>query len=547
MRHGRARIVACHHSPVRRTFVFVLVLLTVAARADVREILAERVAGKPGVGIVAGIIDANGKRVIAEGAANGDTLYEIGSVTKVFTALLLADAVQRGEVKLDDPVAKFLPATVKVPERNGKRITLHDLATHTSALPRLPSNLLPKDESNPYADYTVAQMYAFLNSYELPRDLGAQYEYSNLAMGLLGHALALRANTDYATLVRTRILEPLGMKDTMIDIPASAKARLARGHDAEYKPVANWDLPTLAGAGALRSTANDMLLFLSAVLGYTKTPLAPAMTSMLASRRATQMPSQEIALGWHIEKRGERELVWHNGGTGGYRSHIGFDAKTRTGVVVLTNVSTPAGVDDIGRHLLDPTAAPLTQQKAAKVDAKVLEKYVGRYALAPEFIITITRDGEQLFAQATGQPRFEIFAKSEREFFFKVVDARITFEDDALTLHQGGRDMRAPRVTGNAEPQPQRKEIAVDPAILDKYVGRYALAPTFIIAITKEGNSLFLQATAQPKFPIFAESERKFFLKVVDAQVTFEADETGRATGLVLHQNGMDQKAKRIE
>jgi D-alanyl-D-alanine-carboxypeptidase/D-alanyl-D-alanine-endopeptidase len=526
---------------MRRTLL--ALLLTLPARADVRAILAERVDNKPGIAIVAGIIDANGKRVVAEGPANGDTLFEIGSATKVFTALLLADAVQRGEVKLDDPVAKFLPATVKVPERNGKRITLQDLATHTSGLPRLPSNLMPKDESNPYADYTVAQLYEFLSAYELPRDIGTQYEYSNLAAGLLGHALALRAKTDYATLVRTRILDPLGMKDTMIEIPASAKARLAQGHNAEFKAVANWDLPTLAGAGALRSTANDMLTFLSAFLGYTKTPLAPAMASMLASRRATPMPALEIALGWHIEKRGDRELVWHNGGTGGYRSYIGFDPKTKTGVVLLTNISTPAGVDDIGRHLLDPTATLLVQAKPAKVDAKLLEKYVGRYALAPEFLITITREGEQLFAQATGQPRFEIYPKSEREFFFKVVNAQITFGDDALTLHQGGRDMPARRVTGDVPAPPQRKEITVDPATLEKYVGRYALAPTFIIAITKEGNALFLQATGQPKFPLFAESERKFFLKVVDAQVTFEVD----GTGLVLHQNGMDQKAKRID
>jgi D-alanyl-D-alanine-carboxypeptidase/D-alanyl-D-alanine-endopeptidase len=529
---------------MRRTFSVLLLLVATTLRADVREILASRVAKRPGIAVVAGTIDANGRKVVAEGAADGDTLFEIGSATKVFTALLLAEAVQRGEVKLDDPVAKFLPASVKVPERNGRRITLQDLATHTSGLPRLPSNLLPKDESNPYADYTVAQMYEFLSSYELPRDAGAQYEYSNLAVGLLGHALALRAKTDYATLVRTRILEPLGMKDTFITIPAAAKARLAQGHDGEGKPAANWDLPTLAGAGALRSTVNDMLIFLSAFLGHTKTPLAPAMASMLASRRPTTMTAQEIALGWHVEKRGERELVWHDGGTGGYRSYLGLDPKARTGVVVLTNISMPAGVDDIGHHLLDATSPLLAEQKPATVDPKIYDRFVGRYALAPEFLITITREGNQLFAQATGQPRFEIFPKSEREYFFKVVDARITFADDALTLHQGGRDMRAPRVTGEL---PSRKEIAVDAALLEKYVGRYQLAPAFIIAITKEGNALFAQATGQPKFPLFAESERKFFLKVVDAQLTFEVDGTGRATGIVLHQGGMDQKAKRIE
>ena len=525
--------------------------------AEIRKILIERIdVQRQSVGIVVGIIEANGRRVVAHGAAkpNGDTLFEIGSVTKVFTALLLADAVQRGEVELDDPVAKFLPDTVKVPEGGGKRITLQDLATHTSGLPRLPSNFFPKDGSNPYADYTVAQMYDFLSAYELQRDAGAQYAYSNFGAGLLGHALARRAGTDYATLMRSRVVAPLSMKDTMIDIPAALKKRLAVGHDAELRPVPNWDVPTLAGAGALRSTVNDLLAFLAAVLGYTKTPLAPAMSSMLTARKPTGTAGMEIALGWHVDARPEgHELVWHNGGTGGYRSFVGFDPKSRTGVVVLSNTSTSAGVDDIGRHLLDPSLPLLTTPKQATANPKLYDRFTGNYQLAPGFILTITRDGDRLFSQATGQPQFEIFPKSDRAYFPKAFEALITFQDDvdgrapSLTLHQGGRETLARRFEGDVPKPKERKEVAVDPAILARYTGRYQLAPTFIISITREENALFAQATGQPRFPLFAESEREFFLKVVDAQITFEVDGTGRVTGLVLHQNGMDQKAARME
>jgi len=419
--------------------------------AEIHKILADRIdVQKQADAIVVGVIDSSGRRVVAHGGVDGDTLFEIGSATKVFTSLLLADAVQRGEVALTDPVSKFLPAGVRVPERGGKKITLADLATHTSGLPSLPANFAPKDLSNPYADYTVQQLYDFLSHYELQRDIGARFEYSNLGVGLLGHALALRAKMSYEALVRTRILEPLKMKSTTITLSDAQKKRLVAGHDPSGGIAKNWDFPTLAGAGALRSSANDLLDFLSAELGFTKSPLASAMSAQLATRRPSGNPILEIALGWLIFKTPSgQEIVWHNGGTGGYRSFIGFDPKKRAGVVVLSNRFTTAGVDDIGRHLLDPSSPlmePAKVRKEIALDEKVLERYVGTYELAPTFAITITREGTHLFEQATGQPRFEIFAESERDFFLKVVDAQITFEVDAegrvtgMVLHQNGQN-----------------------------------------------------------------------------------------------------------
>jgi len=443
----------------------------VSSDSEIRGILVERIDEfHQSVGIVVGMIGPNGRKVVSYGAAekgdgrvlNGDTVFEIGSVTKVFTSLLLADMVQRGEVALTDPVAKYLPASVKVPQRNGRQITLEDLATHTSGLPRLPSNLKPKDAANPYADYTVAQMYEFLSSYELTRDIGSQYEYSNLGGGLLGHVLALRAGQDYESLVRARITGPLGMKDTGIALSPGMKARLAAGYDGQLNRAANWDLPTLAGAGALRSTANDLLTFLAANLGYAKTSLAPAMAAMLNVRKPTGNAGVEVALAWHIFPSAGDDgiIVWHNGGTGGYRSFIGYNPKTRVGVVVLSNASTTAGVDDIGVHLLRPQAPllnaaafrPPKERKEITVDPKLFDKYAGRYQLAPNFILTITREADHLFAQATGQPKFELFAESEKEYFLKVVDAQISFEVQGagvatqLVLHQMGRDMPAKRI-----------------------------------------------------------------------------------------------------
>src|SRR5271170_8100898 len=363
--------------------------------SEIHQILVDRIDTQhQGIAIVVGIIDANGRRIISYGhfekgdtrSLNGDTIFEIGSETKVFTALLLSDMVQHGEVSLDDPVSKFLPATVKLPQRNGKSINLVDLATHTSGLPRLPTNLSPKDPANPYADYTVDQLYQFLSTYQLTRDIGSQYEYSNLGGGLLGHLLALRAGTTYEALVESRICKPLAMKSTAITLTPEMKARLAPGHDAQLETVPNWDLPTLAGAGALRSDANDMLTFIAANLGYVKSPLAPAMAAMLNTRRPTGTAGLEIGLGWHIITKGDKQIIWHNGGTGGYRSFMGFDPKSKVGVVLLSNVSTPVGVDDIGRHLLDPSsplAAPPKEHKQVAVDPKLFDNYVGSYQLAP--------------------------------------------------------------------------------------------------------------------------------------------------------------------
>lgn len=425
--------------------------------ADVRKMLVDRIdVQKQGVGIVVGLIDANGRRIVGYGqtaigsgqAVTGDTLFEIGSMTKVFTALVLADMVEKGEVALTDPVAKLLPSRVKMPARGGKVITLEDLATHTSGLPRLPSNLAPKDPNNPYADYTPVDLYAFLSGYELTRDIGSHYEYSNLGGGLLGHALAMRAEMPYETLVRSRILEPLGMKSTSVRLSEAATGRLARGHDAHLQPAANWEFSALAGAGALRSTANDLLTFLSAAIGLTKTPLSNAMAAMTSVRRKTDSPNVEIALGWHISKIDGREIVWHNGGTGGYRSYMGYDTGRRFGVVVLSNASTPTGVDDVGLHLL----APSKQRQEMKLDAALLERYVGSYQLAPQFVLTVTREGDRLFVQATGQPKFEVFAYGQRDFFYKVVDAQLTFDagtDGQATrviLHQNGHDVPGQRL-----------------------------------------------------------------------------------------------------
>ena len=432
--------------------------------SEIRRILIDRIdTQKQGVGIVVGVIEPRGRRVIAYGSLekgdkrplDGDTLFEIGSITKVFTALLAADMAQRGELKLDDPIAKYLPPGTKVPERNGRQITLVDLATHTSALPRMPNNFRPKDPENPYADYTVEALYSFLSSYELPRDIGVKFEYSNLGFGLLGQGLAHRVGMDYEQLVVTRICDPLHMNSTRITLSAPLRQRLAAGHSADLVTVPGWDIPVLAGAGALRSSTNDLLTFLAAMMGYTNNPLAAAQKTTLGISRPTGGAFIDSGLGWVIDTRGGGQIIWKNGGTGGYRTFIGYSPRTRIGIVALANTSTNEGTDDIGLHLLDaryPLSVPEGTPAEHTVDVQTLDTYVGYYEVSANFILTVTREDNQLFVRGTGQPKGAIFPKSDGEFFSKIVDAQFTFQTDAqgkvtaLVLHQNGRDLHAPRI-----------------------------------------------------------------------------------------------------
>ncbi|MDX1548316.1 MAG: serine hydrolase [Rhodothermales bacterium] len=404
--------------------------------------------------IIVGVIDAGGTTLYAYGrvgpeqdaAPDAHTVFEIGSITKAFTGLLLAEMAARGEVALDDPVARYLPEGVSMP--GGEAITLAHLASHTSGLPRLPTNFAPADMGNPYADYTAEQLYAFLNAYTLPRAPGEQYAYSNLGMGLLGHVLARRAGTDYETLLRERILGPLGLGDTGIALTEDQRARLATGY-RDGRPVAYWDLPALAGAGALRSTADELLRFLAAHLGLAGTPLDAVMDEATTPRAEAAGPNH-VGLGWHVRRTDRSEMVWHNGGTGGFSSFAGYDPARGRGVVVLANSS--ADVDDLGAHILDPTVPLAEVRVPVDVAPEVLERYVGTYQIAPTFSIVIIREEDRLFAQATGQPQFSIYPSSDSTFFLKAVEAELHFQVDAegvvqgVVLHQNGRQMPGRRM-----------------------------------------------------------------------------------------------------
>jgi CubicO group peptidase (beta-lactamase class C family) len=425
---------------------------------EVMKAIQARVQDGTYVGVVVGIVNSKGSHYFSFGSLSltdtqtpdEHTVYEIGSITKAFTSILLADMVVKNELNLNDPISKHLSQEISVPSHSIQHITLEHLATHTSALPRLPSNLNPGNPNNPYADYSVDKMYSFLANYSLPRAVGKTYEYSNYGTGLLGHILSLHNDSSYEQLFKNRIADVIGLNETGITLTPSMQSRLAKGSSGGLE-AENWDLPALAGAGALRSTAHDMLLFIAANMGLHKSSLYPAML-MTHKTRITDGAGESVhvGLGWHIRSNDDVEVIWHNGGTGGYRGFAGFLRGGDMGVVVLTN--TTESVDDIGFHLLDPSFPLQEGNPTIEVTSEVLETYVGKYQLTPAFFITISTDGDKLMAQATGQNQFQVFPVSETRFFYKVVDAQITFNLNgegtvkSLTLHQNGQNVPGTKI-----------------------------------------------------------------------------------------------------
>jgi CubicO group peptidase (beta-lactamase class C family) len=299
-------------------------------------------------GMVIALLDRDGPKILSAGTTdnpdnqkiNSDTVFEIGSITKTFTALLLLDMVEKGELQLDDSVSKYLPKSVKVPSRNGKEITLLNLAAQDSGLPFNANNLASGDWVKVFNAYTAQDLYAFLSGYELPVEPGAKFQYSNIGMSLLGHVMELRAQTNFDALVVNRICRPLKMHDTGVKLAPHLNQRLAVGHDENGRRAEYYDFQVMHGAGALCSTADDLLKYLAANLGFTESSLNPLIKIMQVIRHTGSPEMGNTAMPWYdqaVYVPPGSDLLGHGGGTGGCTTFLGFDKRQRRGVIVLTN------------------------------------------------------------------------------------------------------------------------------------------------------------------------------------------------------------------
>lgn len=325
---------------------------------DIIENIKSRVDNGLIAGIAIGVITPEGTSYFNYGVksletkehVDENTVFEIGSITKTFTGVLLANEVVNGKLSLDTPLQDLLPEGIKAPTRNGDYIKLVNLANHTASFPRMPDNNNPVNPADPFKGYTIEQAYEFLNTYELPYDIGTKLTYSNYGTGMLGNVLAAKNNTTYEELIVKNIAMPLGMRDTRIALSTDMKERLAKGYSIRME-VEGRDLTSIAGAGAIRSTVADMLKYLGANMGIEQTELYPALQLSHKYSGASDRGAN-FGLGWITMDIEGVDVVWHDGATRGYMSFAGFTKDGEKGVVILTNSRSMP--DDIGFHLLNP-------------------------------------------------------------------------------------------------------------------------------------------------------------------------------------------------
>lgn len=474
------------------------------------------------------------------------TAFEIGSVSKTMTAALLAEFIARGEIALDDPIAKLLPGT-SVPSFEGREITVANIVTHTSGLPRLAPQWRFKDPSNPYAHLTERDLLGALSETHLTHAPGTHWEYSNFAIMVLSHALAKRGGKDFETLLQERLFGPLDMRESYIDRRPS-QVRLIQGHLSTTKPTVPWDFPVdMAGVGGVRATLNDMVRYMEGQLGLRESAITPALAR--TQQPVANVGGRNMGMNWFLSARNGRALAMHDGGTGGYSSYVVFDRAAGRAAVLLSDTSliTVGGLIGLGQHLLDPTLPVGAPRTAAAPDAKLIDALVGRYRLRNGLGMQLRRKDNALFVQADGQSEYQMGYDSAGDFYPLQFDALLRPKRKAdgtygFTWFQSGGVLEAERLDtpapAAAKPAPREEE-------LKAYEGNFRLTPGFALRVYATGTRLFVQGTGQPPIEVAFVDEDTFVAETVGAEIRFARDAAARVIALTLKQSGQTLRGER--
>jgi len=482
---------------------------------------------------------AGGMRSPAGGApaADPDTQFQIGSITKAYTHLLLAEMVAAGKVDYDTTIAEIIAADFAFANPAVGAITLRALATHTSGLPRLPPNLVPADAADPYSDYDEAALLAGLATTRAGQPLGSHFAYSNFGAGLLGYLLGEVHGAGYQAALQEYLLSPAALAATAFRPGENAAAGF---HAGEVVPA--WRFDALAGAGALWSTTPDLLRLLRPYLeddrsGFRRDPGAD-----LLPVEASAGP-YGVTRVWHVTAGADERVYWHSGRTGGYAAFLGFRPATGQAVAILVSGDadpTAAGLDWLG-GAMRPVAP-------AAPDAAV----TGQYRIAAGLEIGVFVSDGRLLAQVTGQSPVPLTPVGDDWYAVDVVDASVRFvragDDDrvvALELVQNGAVQRGEKVAGQAVAASRRQQ-ALPRAALAEYAGEYVVGESARFTVRLADNGLEVRLTGQPFLPVYPAGDDRFFYKVVDAELQFERDAGGRIDALVLLQGPIRQRAERV-
>lgn len=479
--------------------------------------------------------------------------FRIGSITKQFTAAAILKLQEAGKLSVKDPLSKFVPDFPK-----GDEITIHQLLTHISGIRSYTgqSEFIANVTNEMHPDSLVK----IIAGYSQEFDPGTSWNYNNSAYFLLGHIVGKVSEQPYGDYLHAQFFAPLGMTQTGVYTKEAKLNQEALGYSraaGTYSLAMDWDMSWAGAAGNLYSIPEDLLkwnnaIFEDGLLQSKSMEAAFTPVKLKDGSDPSTMNMDGYGYGWAINQfRGTMEIS-HGGGLHGFLTYLAYFPDSKLSVVVLTNCSpgsfNPAAwARQIAEYYLwDQMEAQASFALNTEIDPESYKEYIGRYEYPGGAVMVVTEETGHLYAQLTGQPRFEIFPSSKDAFFWKVVEAQINFERDASGsvvggLHkQGGSELKVPKIE-------DVKSIELDPSVLVAYQGTYQLNPTFMIEITSEGSQLFAQATGQPKFELFPISETEFALKAVVAQVDFIKDDQGTVTHLILHQANMEQKADKIK
>ena len=380
---------------------------------------------------------------------NETTAFEIGSVTKTFTALLLARRIAIGELTLNTELSDLLPKDCRPPATTTP-VRLVDVATHTAGFPAIPSNL-ERDMSRFVVDYSVfdeCKMRGFLRGFESLTDPGKTFVYSNAGFGVLGWALAQRAESSFEELLRAELFEPLQLTNTFIRITAKRADTLAPSHDPNGDLVPPADFATLEACGAIRSTAADLMRYLRAQLEPSG-ELAPAL-ELTQTVNFRDHRGITIGLAWQFSRDGK--ILFHDGQTGGQACFVFFNPSTQTAGLVLANGSTPR-VAELGLRLMKRISGEAIEPPSIRIGVSLREEQLvpleGVYLSIFGSAMQITREKNRLYARLPRQAAFRLHSSAATEFFYRDIEAEISFvleepgtAASAVVLHQNGRDIR---------------------------------------------------------------------------------------------------------
>jgi CubicO group peptidase (beta-lactamase class C family) len=487
----------------------------------------------PGVVV---LVSKNGEILFEKGYGMADigykipagtiTKFRIGSITKQFTASAILKLQEEGKISVTDKLSKFIPDFPR-----GDEVTIHHLLTHTSGIHSFTNR--PDFLETATVNITPRKMIDLIKTDTFDFNPGDNYEYNNSGYFILGYIIEKITGKPYGEYLKEAFFDPLGMKNTGVHTSALILENEATGYamnNGRFEKALNWDMSRAGGAGSLYSTVEDLYLWNEAVFNgkVLKDESLKAAFTPVTLNNGKKPNNTDYGYGWSFWNIRDVRFIGHGGGLHGFLSQLSRQPEENLTVVVLSNC-TPAqegkSPDQIANSIAEYALwQKMSQQISYTVDTTFsksdLKKYEGRFDYGSGMVLTVTAEADKLYAQMSGQPRFEIFPRGNDEFFWKVVEARIKFlkndagEIDGAIHYQGGREM-------NVKKLPEIKTIAISQTILEKYCGNYEYDPGMLITITAGDGKLFVQPGGQNRIELYPVSETEFVAKEMNARLTF--------------------------